>query len=178
MPSPMIQQIPQDTLSPPSSNHLEYEKRRDDRRRPRPYPSNPVDQQYQNSIPFDNNAAYSNANSPYSQEQRYGQTVSPGQYGPPGQMREPYGSPSPRPEGMGINRGRSSSDSSLQPVLPKSGEGGLGAAESARGDVPAGWTKEDEEAEREFMSRGLIDWQDMKHWKFWFRKEWWCESSA
>ncbi|EIW67590.1 hypothetical protein TREMEDRAFT_74454 [Tremella mesenterica DSM 1558] len=37
----------------------------------------------------------------------------------------------------------------------------------------ARWTKEDEEAEREFLRKGLVDWHAVKSWRFWIRKEWW-----
>ena len=40
---------------------------------------------------------------------------------------------------------------------------------------PAGWTKEDQEAEEEYLKAGLFDWNALKKWKFWIRKEWWCE---
>lgn len=49
------------------------------------------------------------------------------------------------------------------------------AVSSKEGEYPEGWTKEDEEAEREFMKRGMIDWNELKSWRFWIRKEWWCE---
>lgn len=42
-------------------------------------------------------------------------------------------------------------------------------------DLPPGWTKEDEEAEKQFLAQGMFDWQSMKSWRFWIRKEWWCE---
>jgi hypothetical protein len=46
----------------------------------------------------------------------------------------------------------------------------------AKGEgYPEGWTKEDEEAEREFLARGMIDWDQMKSWRYWIRTEWWCE---
>ncbi len=60
-----------------------------------------------------------------------------------------------------LTRERSTSSSSLQPVLGK-GE-----------DYPEGWSKADEEAEKEFMAQGLIDWGSMKSWRFWIRAEWW-----
>nr|ODN91014.1 hypothetical protein L204_05855 [Cryptococcus depauperatus CBS 7855] len=41
-------------------------------------------------------------------------------------------------------------------------------------EYPEGWTKEDEAAEKEFMERGMIDWDEMKKWRFWIRLEWWC----
>ncbi|OXG72222.1 cytoplasmic protein [Cryptococcus neoformans A2-102-5] len=47
------------------------------------------------------------------------------------------------------------------------------AVSSKEGEYPEGWTKEDEEAEREFMKRGMIDWNELKSWRFWIRKEWW-----
>lgn len=45
------------------------------------------------------------------------------------------------------------------------------------GDIPPGWTKEDEEAEREFLKAGLFNWRELSDWRFWIRLEWWCESS-
>ncbi|ORY31839.1 snare associated Golgi protein-domain-containing protein [Naematelia encephala] len=41
------------------------------------------------------------------------------------------------------------------------------------GEYPEGWSEEDEEAEREFMRKGMFDWEEMRSWKFWIRKEWW-----
>jgi hypothetical protein len=38
---------------------------------------------------------------------------------------------------------------------------------------PANWTKEDEEAEREFLAKGMVNWREMRSWRFWIRKEWW-----
>ena len=62
-------------------------------------------------------------------------------------------------------RHRSTSDSSLHPVL-----GGKSAG------YPEGWSKADEEAERDFLARGMINWGEMRSWRFWIRKEWWSES--
>lgn len=45
-------------------------------------------------------------------------------------------------------------------------------------ELPAGWSKEDEEAEREFMRKGLFDWKALMGWRYWIRKEWWGESSS
>ena len=45
------------------------------------------------------------------------------------------------------------------------------------GEYPEGWSKEDEEAEREFVARGLVNWGEMRSWRFWIRKEWWSEWS-
>lgn len=44
-------------------------------------------------------------------------------------------------------------------------------------DFPPGWTTEDEAAEREFIKSGMFDWNAMRSWRFWIRKEWWCEFS-
>lgn len=82
-----------------------------------------------------------------------------------------------------------------QPVKPRTGSGSgsvssnhlLSDAErgggrsgfalpNKEGDYPEGWTKEDEDAEREFMKRGMVDWDELKSWRFWIRKEWWCAS--
>ncbi|ORX37080.1 hypothetical protein BD324DRAFT_656291 [Kockovaella imperatae] len=38
---------------------------------------------------------------------------------------------------------------------------------------PKGWTKEDEDAEQEYLKTGLFDWNELKRWRFWIRKEWW-----
>jgi hypothetical protein len=45
------------------------------------------------------------------------------------------------------------------------------------GETPDGWTKEDEEAEKEFLKAGLFNWRDLYSWRFWLRLEWWCTSS-
>ncbi|WRT68099.1 uncharacterized protein IL334_005074 [Kwoniella shivajii] len=60
---------------------------------------------------------------------------------------------------------RSASESSTHPVLP---DGSYG-----RKEIPHRWTEEDEDAEREFLSKGMIDWKRLKGWRFWIRKEWW-----
>ena len=39
---------------------------------------------------------------------------------------------------------------------------------------PEGWTLEDDEAEREFLRTGMLDWRSMLSLKYWIRKEWWC----
>ena len=44
-------------------------------------------------------------------------------------------------------------------------------------DIPAGWDEKDEEAEREFMNKGMFDWKALMGWRYWIRKEWWGESS-
>lgn len=38
------------------------------------------------------------------------------------------------------------------------------------------WTKEDEEAEKVFLQKGMFDWKKMLDWKYWFRLSWWCKS--
>ncbi|WVO25065.1 uncharacterized protein IAS62_006450 [Cryptococcus decagattii] len=83
--------------------------------------------------------------------------------------------------------------SNEQPVKPRTGSGSapvssnrlLSDAERGWGrsgfalpnkeedGYPEGWTKEDEDAEREFMKRGMFDWDELKSWRFWIRKEWW-----
>lgn len=30
--------------------------------------------------------------------------------------------------------------------------------------------------EREMLSQGMVDWQAMRSWRFWFRRQWICES--
>jgi hypothetical protein len=52
---------------------------------------------------------------------------------------------------------------------------GVVAEHDQPGDFPPGWTAEDEAAEKEFMKSGMFDWNSMKKWRFWIRKEWWCE---
>lgn len=37
------------------------------------------------------------------------------------------------------------------------------------------WTEEDREAECEMLNKGLIDRRRLKDWRYWFRKELWCE---
>lgn len=32
------------------------------------------------------------------------------------------------------------------------------------------------EEEREMLSQGMVDWQAMRSWQFWFRRQWICES--
>ena len=68
-----------------------------------------------------------------------------------------------------LTRDRSGSNSSQQLILPKEEGHVLGDA------YPPGWSKEDEEAEKEFLRQGLFNWNEMKSWRFWVRKEWWCE---
>jgi len=102
-----------------------------------------------------------------------------------------------------LGRHRSTSDSSLAPIVPtivmghEAEHGGAAptgerlerrkslaaSVRSWRGrghqdDLPPGWTKEDEEAERLFLAQGMFDWQSMKSWRFWIRKEWWCECAS
>lgn len=48
-------------------------------------------------------------------------------------------------------------------------------AELKDGELPEGWTKEDEEAEKEFLKAGLFNWRELSDWRFWIRLEWWCE---
>ncbi|WVQ73516.1 hypothetical protein IAR50_003088 [Cryptococcus sp. DSM 104548] len=68
---------------------------------------------------------------------------------------------------------RSASSTSVQPLAdPERGEANS-ATRGKEGDYPEGWTKEDEEAEKQFLSQGMIDWDEMKRWKFWIRKDWW-----
>ena len=43
-------------------------------------------------------------------------------------------------------------------------------------DIPAGWDEKDEEAEREFMKKGMFDWKAFMGWRYWIRKEWWGRS--
>lgn len=43
--------------------------------------------------------------------------------------------------------------------------------------LPEGWTQEDEEAERAFRAEQMFDWDKMRDWRFWLRREWICESA-
>jgi hypothetical protein len=45
-------------------------------------------------------------------------------------------------------------------------------------DIPAGWDEKDEEAEREFMKKGMFDWKAFMGWRYWIRKEWWGRSRS
>lgn len=65
-------------------------------------------------------------------------------------------------------RGRSQSESSVQPLY-------ITGVDKAGNKYPEGWTKEDEDAEREFVAEGLFDWKDVRSWRFWIRKKWICE---
>ncbi|KAK4684416.1 hypothetical protein P7C73_g5762, partial [Tremellales sp. Uapishka_1] len=38
--------------------------------------------------------------------------------------------------------------------------------------LPVGWTKEDEEAEKAFLEKGMFDWKALMSWKYWVRREW------
>ncbi|KAK6907837.1 hypothetical protein I203_101838 [Kwoniella mangroviensis CBS 8507] len=60
---------------------------------------------------------------------------------------------------------RSASESSTHPALAPTGGAGK--------EYPEGWTKEDEDAEREFLKKGMFDWKKLTGWRFWIRKEWW-----
>lgn len=76
-----------------------------------------------------------------------------------------------RESGEPMVRARSASDSSIQPLKVEP------MIFNVKGEYPEGWTKEDEEAEKEFLRQGLVNWKKMGSWRFWLRKEWWCESS-
>lgn len=39
--------------------------------------------------------------------------------------------------------------------------------------LPPGWSRADEEAEREFLRQGMFDWKALMGWRYWIRKEWW-----
>ncbi|KAK8858887.1 hypothetical protein IAR55_003118 [Kwoniella newhampshirensis] len=64
---------------------------------------------------------------------------------------------------------RTNSDESIHPSIPLNKE----HVDWEAGDRPEGWTKEDEDAEREFLKKGMIDWVELRSWRFWIRKEWW-----
>ncbi|WWC88340.1 uncharacterized protein L201_003250 [Kwoniella dendrophila CBS 6074] len=75
---------------------------------------------------------------------------------------------------------RSESESSTHPALHNhnANSHSLDRGESGGGggygkEYPEGWTKEDEDAEREFLKKGMIDWKQLSGWRFWIRKEWW-----
>jgi hypothetical protein len=42
-------------------------------------------------------------------------------------------------------------------------------------DYPEGWTQEDMEAEKAFLKEGMLNWTDLRDWRFWIRAKWWCE---
>lgn len=106
----------------------------------------------------------------------------------------PYWDPRGAPPNVGVQQPLYLSRAGDRPIASRTGSGSgslpsshllsdaeLGASPnvfalpSKEGGYPEGWTKEDEEAEREFMKRGMIDWNELKSWRFWIRKEWWCE---
>ncbi|RSH90810.1 Tlg2-vesicle protein [Saitozyma podzolica] len=91
-----------------------------------------------------------------------GLTSNPPLYASPNPSYSAQLGPGPSVPMMGRDH-RSGSESSM-------GHDGMGRAKAG---YPEGWTKEDEEAEREFLSRGMIDWDQMKSWRYWIRKEWW-----
>lgn len=113
--------------------------------------------------------------------------------------QSPSPSPSPDPHyllsssqtPLSLSRMRSESDptipltAGLHPSTSASGPFGSSAShepltQAERLDkdgipLPAGWTKADEEAEREFLQKGMIDWKSIRNWRFWIRKSWWGE---
>jgi hypothetical protein len=42
-------------------------------------------------------------------------------------------------------------------------------------EFPPEYTEEDKHKEAEFMQNGLVNWDDVKNWRTWIRKEWWRE---
>lgn len=40
---------------------------------------------------------------------------------------------------------------------------------------PPSFTAEDIQAEKEYMQQAMFDWRELSSWRFWIRKEWWCE---
>lgn len=93
-------------------------------------------------------------------------------YAPPSMHRRDEQPVKPR---TGSGSGSVSSNHLLSDAERGGGRSGF-ALPNKEGDYPEGWTKEDEEAEREFMKRGMVDWDELKSWRFWIRKEWWCAS--
>lgn len=63
------------------------------------------------------------------------------------------------------------------PPSPEAGANKLSPLAGTEG-YPDWWTMEDEEAERQYLQQGMFNWKEMGSWRFWFRKEWWCESRS
>lgn len=95
-------------------------------------------------------------------------------YAPPSSMHH-YRDGQPVKPRTGSGSGSVSSNHLLSDAERGGGRSGF-ALPNKEGDYPEGWTKEDEEAEREFMKRGMVDWDELKSWRFWIRREWWCAS--
>lgn len=70
---------------------------------------------------------------------------------------------SPQPQASG------SSTPNTTPSKPSKSRQWLGA-KSEKLDI----TELDEE-EKEMLQKGLVDWDELKSWRFWFRREWLCE---
>lgn len=96
-------------------------------------------------------------------------------YAPPSSMHGRDEQPVKPRTGSGSGSGSVSSNHLLSDAERGGSRSGF-ALPNKEGDYPEGWTKEDEEAEREFMKRGMVDWDELKSWRFWIRKEWWCAS--
>ena len=85
--------------------------------------------------------------------------------------------------GLGHAQGRGVDEDGSKEVLG-SGPGPDGVIRDTAGNrvdaqgivLPENWTKEDEEAEREFLRKGLFDWKALMGWRYWIRKEWWGKS--
>ncbi|KAL0240671.1 hypothetical protein I308_106470 [Cryptococcus tetragattii IND107] len=92
-------------------------------------------------------------------------------YAPPSSMHH-YRDGQPVKPRTGSGSGSVSSNHLLSDAERGGGRSGF-ALPNKEGDYPEGWTKEDEEAEREFMKRGMVDWDELKSWRFWIRREWW-----
>ncbi|WVN90819.1 uncharacterized protein L203_106062 [Cryptococcus depauperatus CBS 7841] len=74
--------------------------------------------------------------------------------------------------GKGYN-GHEQSRLEMERMTPASSRDTRDLERGKEDEYPEGWTKEDEAAEKEFMERGMIDWDEMKKWRFWIRLEWW-----
>nr|XP_031864511.1 uncharacterized protein CI109_000426 [Kwoniella shandongensis]KAA5531583.1 hypothetical protein CI109_000426 [Kwoniella shandongensis] len=131
---------------------------------PPSYRSNPATSPPQSHTPMPNYQPSPNGQQPplYPSDDPYGST--------------PYASQPTQTQGGRLYR--SNSESSIHPVLPHGSHSQpLNKEHSnsiwAVGERPEGWTQEDEDAEREFLKKGMIDWNELKSWRFWIRKEWW-----
>ncbi|WVR06637.1 hypothetical protein IAU60_003669 [Kwoniella sp. DSM 27419] len=140
------------TTMPDQGHGLGYQQRREERHQRFPaYPPSQDD-------PY-NPDGHVRSNNPYDTQAGY--SAQKGELGRPTRLE------------------RSESDSSTHPALPPierlpARSSGAELSEMGGKDgLPLGWTKEDEEAERLFLSKGMIEWRDLRSWRFWIRKEWW-----
>ena len=177
----------------PAGYQMEYQQRGEDRHQ---HPSQasiagPYNDPY-NSRPVDPRLQYPYSGNPPRQGYTINYTTPYGERGPYSQAPSP--SPDPRAslhEPL-TGRDRSASDvtafEAAEALRGREAQEGrdarkkgfrltwlVGKKQSPREGYPEGWTKEDEEAEREYLKEGLFKWKDMRSWRFWIRKEWWCE---